>query len=320
MDMEHKAGELLAARSGDGEVTGGLALRAALKQARLDDTLDSLDRMQALLTHIRRAVKPAREQWSQDPARENFLLLLAFHMGSLVSLHRREAIRWMSYEDAQRVLPPDLRPEPAPWSRVLGLMPRSICLPLGVLEEHLFTEKASIGCRAYVQRLVARAGPAAETLAPLAQPVAILRVSSARVVGDPLPRPWQAAAARAGFLAASGMSLAARRLPVPPLEEAAAGTPYQVVVDRSNAAGGDALLVDLRCFRGKQADTPPLRAMVVCPFRAVPGQPIVIHSPKLVACSAAPSLYPELFRHFYRGVDDFGADGFAWRAHLDERA
>jgi hypothetical protein len=320
MDMELKAGELLAARSGDGEVTGGLALRAALRQARLDDTLDSLDRMQALLTHIRHAVQPRRDQWSEDPARENFLLLLAFHMGSLVSLHRREAIRWMSYADAQRVLPPDLRPEPAPWSRVLGLMPRSICLPLGVLEEHLFSDKPSIGCRAYVQRLVARAGPAAEALAPLPEPVAILRVSSARIVGDPLPRAWQAATERAGFLAACGMSLAARGLPVPPLDEAPPGAPYQVTVDRSGAAGRDALLVDLRCLRGKQADTPPLRAMVVCPFRAAAGQPIVIHSPKLVACSAAPSLFPELFRHFYRGVDDCGLDGFAWRAHLDERA
>lgn len=351
MDMEQKAAQLLAARGGDGAVTGGLALREALKQARLDDTLESLDRMQALLKHIRRQVKPTPEQWSEDSARENFLLLLAFHMGTLVAVHSLEPIRWMAYADAKRVLPPELCPEEARWSRVLGLLPRAICVPLGVVEDHLFNEPPGMGCKAYVQRLLARASPDVETITPLQQPVPILRINAVRAAGEPLPRAWQAAATQAGFLAAFGMSIAASGRPVMPkvvvpqpdgkpeisdfayfpdaasasqaaedLMASPQGASFQVMLDHSGADGRGALLLDLRCYRQKDGNTPPLRAMIACPYRAgATPESFVIHSPKLVACSAPASFHPELFRIFYAAVDAFEAEGFVWRAFLDER-
>jgi hypothetical protein len=209
MDMEARARELLAARDGDTEVTGGLALRPALKQARLDDSMESLDRVQALLTQIRRQLKPDPAQWSTDPARENFLLLLAFHMGALVTRHGGEPVRWMAYADAVRALPEELRPPQASWSRVLGLMPNGICVPLGVLEDHLFNEAPGMGCHDYVQRLVDRARMTAAPSAPaLPEPVDILRVNASRPPGPALPPAWQSAAQQAGAFAAFGMSIA----------------------------------------------------------------------------------------------------------------
>lgn len=353
MDVEQKAAQLLAARGGDGPVTGGLALREALKQARLDDSLESLDRMQALLTHVRRQVRPTPEQWSQDTSRENFLLLLAFHMGELVARHTGDAVRWMSYADAKRVLPPELCPEEAPWSRVLGLMPRSICVPLGIVEDHLYNERPAMGCKAYVQRLVARAAATSETDVPLQEPVRILRISAVRAAGDPLPRSWQEAAGHAGFLAAWGMSLAWAGRPIAPqvlvpqpgggyelsdftmhatparaseaaeamMANPAPDLPCQVMLDPSSAVGREALLLDLRCYKPRQGNAPALRSMIVCPYRPDPDRAkFVIHSPKLVASTAPAPFHPELFRHFYQAIEAFAVDGFTWRQYLDERS
>lgn len=160
MDMDRAAASLLAARGGDAEVAGGLAFRTALKQARLDDSLDSLDRVDALLTQMRARLQPTPEQWDQASDRENFTLLLAFYLGSMVALHGGAAIRWYAYEDALAALPPEARPPEARWSRVVGVVGGALCVPLGVIEERLFDAAAGqMTCRAYVERLVARMQP-----------------------------------------------------------------------------------------------------------------------------------------------------------------
>jgi hypothetical protein len=353
MDMENKARELLAARAGDASVEGGLALRPALKQARLDDSMESLDRVQALLAQIRRQYQPTSGQWSADAARENFLLLLAFHMGELLSRHAREPVRWMAYDQALDELPADVLPPPASWSRVLGLMREAVVVPLGVLEDHLFNPQPGIGCRAYVQRLVDRARAVSATSTALPSPVQILRLNATRAPGQALPPAWQVACAQAGFLLACGMSIAQGKLPVWPKvltpqpdgqarltdfsfhgdaaealkladEQMAAnseGAPWQVMLFDGHATVPDerldALTVDLRCYgAGAQA----LQARISCPYRGKDGiQPFHISSPKLLACSAPPLAYPELFRHFCQALERFEAEGFSWRRFLDER-
>lgn len=160
MDMDRAAAGLLAARGGDVDVAGGLAFRTALQQVRLDDTMESLDRVDALLAQIRAKLKPTPEQWDQASDRENFTLLLAFYLGSLVATHARAPIRWYSYEDALAALPAEARPPEARWSRVVGVVGGSICVPLGVIEERLFVDgDGQMTCKAYVERLVARLQP-----------------------------------------------------------------------------------------------------------------------------------------------------------------
>ena len=85
MDMNEAARQLLGALADHREVPGGLALREALRQARLDGSLDSLDRIDQLLAQIRTRTKPTRESWAQKPGTENFNLLLAFYLGETVA-------------------------------------------------------------------------------------------------------------------------------------------------------------------------------------------------------------------------------------------
>lgn len=160
MDMDRAAASLLAARGGDAEVAGGLAFRTALKQARLDDSLESLDRVDALLTQMRARLQPTPEQWDQASDRENFALLLAFYLGAMVAKFGATPIRWYAYEDALATLPPEARPPEARWSRVVGVVGGSVCVPLGVIEERLFADaEGQMTCRTYVERLAARLRP-----------------------------------------------------------------------------------------------------------------------------------------------------------------
>lgn len=160
MDMDRAAASLLAARGGTTEVAGGLAYRTALQQARLDDSLESLDRVDALLAQMRTRLQPTPEQWDQASDRENFTLLLAFYLGSMVAKHGDSPIRWYAYEDALTALPPEARPPEARWSRVVGVVGGAVCVPLGVIEERLFAgDEGQMTCRAYVERLAARVRP-----------------------------------------------------------------------------------------------------------------------------------------------------------------
>lgn len=136
---------------------GGMAFLTALKQAKLDHTLKSVERVDQLLTQIKTKMAPQRSQWDKQPGTENFRLLLAFYLGAVISRLSGEPIRWYSREQAATMMPPDMQLPDESWSRLVGVLAASPCVPLGVIENSLFGSDApAMTCKAYVERFVGK--------------------------------------------------------------------------------------------------------------------------------------------------------------------
>jgi hypothetical protein len=165
VDLNQQARVFLAALDEEGDLPGGLDFRKALQQSRLDYTLESLDRVERLLNQIRLRYSPQRENWKSRPSAGNFCLLLAFYMGTVISRQTKIPIQWCTREQAASSMPADMPIPEADWSRVVGIIGTSACVPLGLIEDKLFNDPGDMTCREYVERLVSRlpeASPADE--------------------------------------------------------------------------------------------------------------------------------------------------------------
>ncbi|WP_417070998.1 hypothetical protein [Niveibacterium terrae] len=165
VDLNQQARVFLTALDEGADLPGGLDFRKALQQSRLDYTLESLDRVERLLKQIRLRYSPQRENWKSRPSAGNFCLMLAFYMGTVISRQTKIPIQWCSREQAASFMPADMPIPEADWSRVVGIIGTSACVPLGLIEDKLFDEPGDMTCRGYVERLVARlpeASPADE--------------------------------------------------------------------------------------------------------------------------------------------------------------
>lgn len=159
-DMNRKARELLAVLENSGlaaGIPGGLAFAAELQQARLDYSLPSLDRVDQLLDRIKAKLAPDRAAWQKQPPAENFCLLLAFYLGTVISRHAKMPMQWCTRAQAAALMPPDMPLPDADWSRLVGVIAASPCVPLGVIEDKLFGDAPSgMGCRAYTERFLGK--------------------------------------------------------------------------------------------------------------------------------------------------------------------
>lgn len=155
IDMQQKARDFLAALQSGVNVPGGTVLSPVLAGAGLDYSMDSLDRMDQLLRQIKTEFSPERENWRTLPGAEDCCLTLAFYLGEMISRQARQPIQWLTHDQAAPMCPADMPLPDADWSRVVGVIAASMCLPLALIEEALFDESASMGCRAYVDKRVA---------------------------------------------------------------------------------------------------------------------------------------------------------------------
>ena len=155
-NVHQKAQEFLAALDGGKEVPGGLAFKSALKQSNLDYSIESLDRVDKLLSQVRAKFSPQRESWENLPGADNFSLMLAFYLGTMISRHSNMAIQWHTREEALRIMPNDNAIPQASWARVVGIIGTTACVPLGLIEDALFGDPGGMTCKAYVERLVAK--------------------------------------------------------------------------------------------------------------------------------------------------------------------
>jgi hypothetical protein len=140
---------------------GGLAFLTALQQAKLDYSLESVGRVDQLLAQIKTKIAPQPGHWHKQSGTENFCLLLAFYLGTVISRQSNMPIQWYSREQAAPMMPPDMPLPDANWSRLVGIIAASACVPLGVIEDSLFGNKPEDGpvdmmCKAYVERLIGR--------------------------------------------------------------------------------------------------------------------------------------------------------------------
>lgn len=78
---------------------GGFAYENELRRCHLDYSLDSLQRIDILLDHIRTTHQPTIETFFDDMANQNFLSVVAFYCGEVLGRARRQAAIWIQYED-----------------------------------------------------------------------------------------------------------------------------------------------------------------------------------------------------------------------------
>lgn len=105
MDMNDRAKMYLEAFYSNADFPDGLTYRTALGQCRLDGSWDSLARVDQLLDQIREKIKPKYEEFLDVHANQNFLYLLCFYVGQVISKSSGKPVRWLSYEDMIREIP-----------------------------------------------------------------------------------------------------------------------------------------------------------------------------------------------------------------------
>ncbi len=156
VDMQQKALAFLAALNTGTDVPGGPFFGNALLGARLDYSMESLDRVDQLLRQIRTQLPQQSESLRERPGAEDFCLALAFYLGEMVSRQVRQPIKWHTYEQAAALCPPDKPLPKADWSRAVGIIAASMCVPLGFIDDALSGESTPMSCRAYVEERVAK--------------------------------------------------------------------------------------------------------------------------------------------------------------------
>ena len=155
-DMQQKAEAFLAALDAGADVPGGFAFRGALQQSRPDYSMESLDRIDQLLSQVRAKFSPQREGWQSGPATDNFCVMLAFYLGAVISRQSKQTIHWYTREQAAPLMPADMPLPEANWARLVGIIAASACVPLGVIEDALFGNSPGMTCKAYVEHRLSK--------------------------------------------------------------------------------------------------------------------------------------------------------------------
>lgn len=87
------------------DVSHGMAYRDALQKCRLDYSVASLGRIDALLDVLRITRKPVREAFLAQDENQNLLYYLAFYAGEVVGRTLAAPPQWLSYQDAVALAP-----------------------------------------------------------------------------------------------------------------------------------------------------------------------------------------------------------------------
>jgi hypothetical protein len=151
MDMNAQAQVYLNAYVSQAEFPGGLSFRKALGQCSLDGTMESLDRVDSLLDQIRRKLKPQFNTFLDDPANQNFLYLLCFYVGYVISKTSGKDVRWLSYQDMLTEIPDDAQKRMFPecfQTSATCITAASFFVPLHSITSRLFDEITTKSVRA----------------------------------------------------------------------------------------------------------------------------------------------------------------------------
>ena len=124
-----------------GEIEGGWKFAKALQQAQLGHSEESLERIDLLLKAIRERVKPVHAEFIADPASQNFLSLLAFHLMAVLSRRTGAEIEWHDTRSARAAVSDWAHIADTPFTRLVALAPDQglLFLPLVWLHDRLFS-------------------------------------------------------------------------------------------------------------------------------------------------------------------------------------
>ena len=105
MPINHRADQFLEAYEHNGVFDGGLSFRSALAKSKLDATRESLGRIDYLLGKIHTKFKPSRIEFIKNPSNVNFLYLLSFYVGHVISCQTGALVQWYEYDEMLTVIP-----------------------------------------------------------------------------------------------------------------------------------------------------------------------------------------------------------------------
>ena len=100
MTLNFNARNYLHAFFSGAEFPDGLTFRGALQTLNLDYSLNSLDRIDAMLDSIRMNIRLTEEEFIQKYANQNFFYFLAFYLGETIRRSTDATLVWYSYEEA----------------------------------------------------------------------------------------------------------------------------------------------------------------------------------------------------------------------------
>ena len=105
MPLNHIADRYLHAFAQQEEFDGGLSFRNALLQSKLDYSVESLKRVDHLLNQMRTRLHPNPDEFFDPQPNQNFLYLLAFYVGAVVSRTAGSSITWLGYDEMLQRIP-----------------------------------------------------------------------------------------------------------------------------------------------------------------------------------------------------------------------
>jgi hypothetical protein len=156
-DMNERAQMYLNAFFTKGEFPGGLSFSTALAQSNLDGTLESLDRIDYLLDQIRNKFKPDIESFLDKPANQNFLYLLAFYIGHVITKVSGGEVKWLSYEDMLKEIPDNgAFFQECFQTSVTCITPAMFFVPLNSITSRLFDEVTTKSVRSSAEMNLGR--------------------------------------------------------------------------------------------------------------------------------------------------------------------
>jgi hypothetical protein len=104
-DSNGKVTAHLEAFLAEGRFEGGLQFEEALRAARFDFSMASLEAVDAVLDRLRAEHAPRREVLLASPAGRNLVHLLAAYLGETLVLHTHSLVTWYTPAQLQRVAP-----------------------------------------------------------------------------------------------------------------------------------------------------------------------------------------------------------------------
>ncbi len=332
MPVDHLAAHYLSTFRAGREFNDGLSFAKALGQVGLDDSIDSLARIDRLLKQIRVQLKPDFASFYDTPANQSFMYLLGFYIGELVARSSGAEIHWHEHAELAARMPPEAK-FPLRFSTSLScIIGDAHFIALSAAEEQLFAEQPSDSVLQSASRMLHLLKPPEHTHWPRSDGAA-----------GPITADQEGMAERAGFLAAYAIWMVAdggdfmptlltaqRQLQALALSDsrAAVQTGADILARNPDAAphlalawdgylrtdgnAADMIRVDARCYHADRPATAG-RILVGVPYQpAQPGRPFSVGVPLLLETDRPPALHAALRSAFYRGVDGFKQPKEVW--------
>jgi hypothetical protein len=344
MPVTQLADQYLDTYATGGEIPGGLAFRKALTQVNLDFTPDSLARIDRLLDQIRAQLKPQFDAFIGVQENQNFLYLLCFYAGVVVSRYTGRKIEWYQYPELMRLMP-DLGPgfpQCFATSMTCVFEDGNFFVPLGSIQERLIEEGSGRSLLESADKFMRRVSGS--------QPMLVRPEKPQAAASGPLPQALARTAELAGFAAAFNVYVIAEGASLVPMlsQEMPSGEKGMVslMYDSSddaiteglrrlekNGDGAvrsalvydgfinlprfrtDTLALEVRCYKPQA-----IAFSIGLPYRHARHESgFAIYNPRLLSFSLDETHRPLLFASFFAGFDQFKPAGL-WNQYFDGSA